>query len=338
MCKPAIKPEPDVAATDRLADSDAMTAPLNPAESEPPALEPVEPARLAVADPAPFQIEGQGQAAPATPLVFASPHSGRLYPQEMMAASILDASAIRRSEDALVDALVAPAAGHGAVVITAAYARAYIDVNREPYDLDPSMFEDELPPFARGRSARVAAGLGSIARIVAEGQEIYGRKLTFADAKRRIETVHAPYHAALESLIAEAIARFGAAVLIDWHSMPSAAARTLGQSGDFGGAGVCDLVLGDRFGSACAPQITTLVERELEAMGYRVARNAPYAGGYTTEFYGRPHDHVHALQVEINRALYLNEATLEPHRGFVRLKRDLVRVFAALAAMPLKGL
>jgi len=288
--------------------------------------------------PAPFQVDGRGESAPRTPLVFASPHSGRLYPQEMMAASTLDAEAIRRSEDVLVDALVLGAAAHGAVVITAAYARAYIDVNREPYDLDPSMFEDELPAFARGRSARVAAGLGSIARIVAEGQEIYSRKLTFADAARRIDSVHAPYHAALEGLIAEATAQFGAAVLIDWHSMPSAAARTLGQSGDFGGAGVCDLVLGDRFGSACAPQITALVEHELEAMGYRVARNAPYAGGYTTEFYGRPRSHVHALQVEINRALYLNETTLEPHAGFERLKHDLERVFTALAALPLKGL
>jgi N-formylglutamate amidohydrolase len=290
------------------------------------------------ARPAPFQISGRGDAAPRTPLVFASPHSGRLYPQEMMAASVLDAETIRRSEDALVDALVLGATDHGAVVITAAYARAYIDVNREPYDLDPSMFEDELPAFARGRSARVAAGLGSIARIVAEGQEIYSRKLTFADAARRIDTVHAPYHAALEMLIKEAMNAFGAAILIDWHSMPSAAARTLGQSGDFGVAGTCDLVLGDRFGSACAPQITALVERELEAMGYRVARNAPYAGGYTTEFYGRPRAHVHALQVEINRALYLNEATLEPHAGFERLRHDLERVFAALATLPLKGL
>jgi N-formylglutamate amidohydrolase len=249
----------------------------------------------------------------------------------MMAASVLDAAAIRRSEDALVDGLVTGAARHGATVITAAYARAYLDVNREPYDLDPSMFEDELPAFARGRSARVAAGLGSIARIVAEGQEIYGRKLTFAEAASRIETVHTPYHAALRALIAEAKAGFGAAVLVDWHSMPSAAAQTLGQSGDIRGAGVCDMVLGDRFGSACDARLIALVERELEALGYRVTRNAPYAGGYTTEFYGRPRDGVHALQIEINRALYLNEATLEPHEGFARLRADLERVFAALA-------
>src|SRR5208282_5372133 len=124
------------------------------------------------------------------------------------------------------------ATSYGASVIAAAYARAYIDVNREPYELDASMFEDELPDFARGQSARVAAGLGSIARIVAEGQEIYGRKLTFAEAAHRIETVHRPYHAALEALLAKAQRRFGVAVLVDWHSMPAAAARTPGGSGD----------------------------------------------------------------------------------------------------------
>jgi N-formylglutamate amidohydrolase len=280
-----------------------------------------------------FVVHRAGDA-PASPLVFASPHSGRHYPLDMMAASLLDASAIRLSEDALVDELILGAVDHGATVITAAYARAYIDVNREPYELDATMFEDELPDFARGRSARVAAGLGSIARIVAEGHEIYARKLTFAEASRRIEMVHRPYHDALEDLLAQARARFGAAVLVDWHSMPAAAARTYGQSGDQGigmsGAGVLDLVLGDRFGAACAPAITTLVERELEAMGYRVARNAPYAGGYTTEFYGKPASHTHALQIEINRGLYLDEATLEPREGFGRLKRDLEKVFAAL--------
>jgi N-formylglutamate amidohydrolase len=266
-----------------------------------------------------------------SPLVFASPHSGRLYPQDMMAASALDAAAIRRSEDAFVDVLIAGALGHGASIIQAGYARAYVDVNREPYELDPSMFEDELPDFARGRSARVAAGLGSIARIVAEGQEIYARKLTFEEARKRIEAVHQPYHVALEAMMTQACTQFGLAVLVDWHSMPSAAARTLGQSGDPRTAGHCDLVLGDRFGSACHGAITDAVEHELEAMGYRVARNAPYAGGFTTEFYGRPPRRRHALQIEINRALYLDEASLKPHIGFDRLKGDLDRVFAALA-------
>jgi len=282
--------------------------------------------------PAPFSIRRPAPEAMG-PLVFASPHSGRLYPKDMMAASALDAASIRRSEDALVDGLIDAATGFGACVIAAAYARAYIDVNREPYELDASMFEDELPDFARGRSARVAAGLGSIARIVAEGQEIYARKLTFAEAAQRIETVHRPYHAALDGLLSDARAKFGMALLIDWHSMPQAAARTLGQSGDVAGQGSCDLVLGDRFGAACAPRITALVEAEFEAMGYRVARNAPYAGGYTTEFYGRPQAGLHALQVEINRSLYLDEATLEPHEGYARLQKDLERVFAALARL-----
>jgi N-formylglutamate amidohydrolase len=283
-------------------------------------------------DAAPFSVRRPGPDVIA-PLVFASPHSGRLYPKDMMAASALDAASIRRSEDALVDGLIDSATSYGASVIAAAYARAYIDVNREPYELDASMFEDELPDFARGRSARVAAGLGSIARIVAEGQEIYARKLTFAEAAQRIEAVHRPYHAALEGLLGEAKAQFGLALMVDWHSMPQAAARTLAQSGDFAAQGSCDLVLGDRFGAACAPRITALVEAEFEAMGYRVARNAPYAGGYTTEFYGRPQAGVHALQVEINRSLYLDEATLEPHEGYARLQKDLERVFGALARL-----
>ena len=171
----------------------------------------------------------------------------------------------------------------------------------------------------------------NIARIVAEGQEIYARKLTFAEASHRIDTVHQPYHAALGGLLREATGQFGLAVLVDWHSMPSAAARTLGSSGDFAGAGSCDLVLGDRFGTACDGAITDAVERALEACGYRVTRNAPYAGGYTTEFYGRPSRRRHALQIEINRALYLDEASLKPHIGFSRLKADLEGVFAALA-------
>jgi N-formylglutamate amidohydrolase len=263
-------------------------------------------------------------------LVFASPHSGRDYPAELMAAAALDAAAIRRSEDAFVDELIASGPAYGASVITARYARAFIDVNREPYELDPAMFEDELPDFARARTARVAAGLGSIARVVGEGQEIYRRKLTFAEARRRIEGAHQPYHRALAGLIEAVRDRHGRVALIDWHSMPSAASGLNGPY-DRPRRG-CDIVLGDRFGSACAPELTRLAERQLEAMGYRVARNAPYAGGYTTEFYGRPGEGVHALQIEINRAVYLDEATLTPTVGFARLKRDIERLGRILAA------
>ena len=258
-----------------------------------------------------------------TPFVFASPHSGRLYPTDMMPA--LDEAAIRRSEDAYVDTLAASGPRYGAPLIAARYARAYIDVNREPYELDPAMFEDELPAFARGLTPRVAAGLGSIARVVGEGQEIYARKLTFAEGARRIDTVHAPYHAALAALVAEAKAAFGFCILIDWHSMPSAAAA----SGARGRRG-CDFVLGDRYGAACSGAVAHAVERELEAMDYAVARNAPYAGGHTTEVYGKPNHQVHALQIEINRGLYLNERTLKRHGGFDRLARDLDRLVQTL--------
>ena len=268
---------------------------------------------------------------PPTPLVFASPHSGRLYPDDMMAAAALDAHSIRRSEDALVDALIGSAPELGAAVIAARFARAYIDLNREAFELDPAMFADELPDFARARTARVAAGLGAIARIVSEGQEIYARKLTFAEARARIEQAHRPYHAALERLIGEAHAAHGFAILIDWHSMPSAAARA-------GRDRPSDMVLGDRFGAACAGVLTQKVERELERLGYRVARNSPYAGGYTTEHYGRPARRIHALQIEINRGLYLDEVTLQPTRGFARLQADLEALTRALAAADWSGL
>ena len=278
-----------------------------------------------------FRLTRPPVGAPTGALVFASPHSGRIYPERLMAASRLDRERIRRSEDAHVDRLIETAPDHGAPVLAARLARAWLDLNRDPWELDQAMFEDELPPYARGRSARVAAGLGCIARTVGEGEEIYRRKLTFAEALTRVEQVHRPYHAALQALVSEARRSSGAAVLIDWHSMPSAATRQ-------GGAGAgCDVVLGDRHGAACAPAVSRLVETSLQAMGYRVARNAPYAGGYTTEHYGRPARRVHALQVEINRALYMDEATLAPSAGFAPLRADLERLFAALAATDWAG-
>ena len=260
-----------------------------------------------------------------TPLIFASPHSGRFYPKRLMRAAVLDAEAIRRSEDVLVDDLISSARTSKIPLLTASYVRAFIDVNREPYELDQSMFSDQLPDFASIRTARVAAGLGSIARVVAEGQEIYREKLLFAEAKERIETVHHPYHDRLKALISSALNAFGMAVLIDWHSMPSAAA-----GGDARHAPP-DVVLGDRFGAACAPLVTELLERQLRHHGYRVARNTPYAGGYTTEFYGRPSRGIHAVQIELNRQLYLDEKTLLPHEGFGALKERLGETIAALA-------
>jgi N-formylglutamate amidohydrolase len=288
-------------------------------------------APAAILEAAPYRVARPDAAPDATPVICASPHSGRIYPLAMMAASQLDRRAIRRSEDAHVDELIAAAPAFGHTLIAAQFARAFIDVNREPWELDPAMFEDELPAFAKARTARVAAGLGAIARIVCEGQEIYARKLTFAEAEGRVRQVHQPYHAALAALIAETKASRGLAILIDWHSMPAAAAA--GRSGE-----PCDFVLGDRFGSACSSAVAGLVERELGAMGYRIARNAPYAGGYTTEHYGRPGRKVHALQIEISRALYFNERDLQLTAGFTALRRDLDRLFATLAAQDWTGL
>ena len=272
-----------------------------------------------------FEVDFPPAGQPLRALVFGSPHSGRIYPEAFMAATDLDAHAIRGSEDAFVDRLIESAPGHGIPVINARFARAYIDVNREPWELDPRMFEDELPSFARARSARVTAGLGAIARIVREGQEIYARKLTFAEAEERVNGVHAPYHAALAGLIERARAGRGLAILLDWHSMPSEASGLdcVGPK--------ADIVLGDRFGAACSPAIARLIEREIAALGYRVARNTPYAGGYTTEHYGKPRSGVHALQIEISRRLYLDEGAMIPSEGYGVLRRNLDRLFGALA-------
>ncbi|WP_442958108.1 N-formylglutamate amidohydrolase [Phenylobacterium sp.] len=258
-----------------------------------------------------------GDGAPATPLVFASPHSGRLYPEDMNPA--LDALCIRRSEDARVDDLVGDGPAFGAPLLRALTARAYLDVNRDPAELDPRLFGEALPDDARALSPRVAAGLGVVARVASGGVEIYDRRLSLAEGLARIDRVHRPYHDALSRLLARARAAHGLAVLIDWHSMPASAAPGV------------DFVLGDRFGAACSPALTAAVERMLGEAGYRTARNAPFAGGYTTEHYGRPHQRTHALQVEINRGLYLDEARLEPHGGFAGLRETLGRVIARLA-------
>lgn len=274
----------------------------------------------------PQGVDPEGGDPPPTPLVFASPHSGRLYPPDMMAAARLTAQDLRGSEDAFVDNLIASAPALGVCVIRARLARAYIDLNRDAWELDPTMFEDALPDFVQTRTARVAAGLGAIARVAGEGRPIYARKLTFAEAKGRIETAHRPYHDTLDRLLAQARNAHGLAILVDWHSMPAAAARGHRARG----GGPCDIVLGDRFGAACGPKLTALMEKTLEGLGYRVARNTPYAGGYTTEHYGRPNRRTHAIQVEINRALYMNETTREPTEGLARLKADIESVTAHL--------
>ena len=261
----------------------------------------------------------------ALPFVFNTPHSGAIYPESFLAASRLDALALRRSEDAHVDRLFAPVVGLGAPLMRANFPRAYLDVNREPYELDPRMFVGRLPPFANTRSMRVAGGLGTVPRIVADGQEIYRERLPVEDALGRIEQLYKPYHRMLRGLIQRTARAFGNAVLVDCHSMPSS---SLGREE----ASHIDIVLGDRFGTACAPALVEGFEHHFRARGLRVVRNKPYAGGFITEHYGEPNLARHTLQIEINRALYMNERTLALTEGFPDLVATLTAVVAAVAA------
>ncbi len=283
-----------------------------------------EPAASATIDP-PFAVIAPPQLTAAA--VFASPHSGSNYPPGFVKASRLDALSLRRSEDAFVDELFAAAPAHGAPLLKAFFPRAFIDPNREPWELDPAMFADVLPPYVNGASPRVSAGLGTIARVVANGAEIYRGKLNFADARVRIETLYRPYHQQLDQLIEAAHARFGRALLIDCHSMPSVG----GPMDRDPGKRRVDFVLGDCFGASCAPAVMNGVESFLKARGYAVARNTPYAGGFTTRHYGRPDRNRHTLQIEINRGLYMDEQRIERSAGFAALKRSLDALIAEVA-------
>ena len=257
----------------------------------------------------------------AMPLVFASPHSGRAYPESFVAAARLDPVALRRSEDGFVDELFAAASEHGAPLLAATFPRVFCDVNREPWELDPGMFDEPLPSWVNTASPRVGAGLGTIARVVATGEAVYRRKLTFREAEERIRRFWQPYHAALAALIAETRAEFGCCLLIDCHSMPTHPAQA-GNPPDF--------VLGDAHGTSCAPRATRLVEEALGDMGYRIRRNDPYAGGYVTRHYGRPREGVHALQIEVSRPLYMDEARIERLPGMAGLQADLTRLIGVL--------
>ncbi len=249
------------------------------------------------------------------PFVFASPHSGRDYPSAFVKASRLDPIRLRRSEDSFVDELFAGVPDVGAPLLAARYPRAYVDPNREAYELDPSMFDEKLPDYVTTNSVRVSAGLGTIARVVTNGDEIYRRKLTFAEVKWRIENVYKPYHAALQQLISETKDVFGKCILVDCHSMPS----TGGPLEDDPGLKRVDIVLGNNHGTTCAPELMNFVDERLSGLGLRVRRNNPYSGGYTTRYYGRPRQNVHTLQIEINRALYMNEVRIRKHEGFAEL-------------------
>ncbi|MEN6542740.1 N-formylglutamate amidohydrolase [Parvibaculum sp.] len=268
-------------------------------------------------------------AKPRIPFVFSSPHSGRIYTEAFIAASNLDAMTLRRSEDSFIEEVFSGVVPLGAPLLHARFPRAYLDANREPYELDPAMFTDPLPPHVNTRSLRVAGGLGTIARVVAESTEIYRAPLSYAEAERRIRLLYMPFHEALRSLLEEAHEQFGWALLVDCHSMPSAGA----PNEDDRGASRPDIVLGDRYGTSCASEITEAAEGLLRRLGYRVARNNPYAGGFNTEHYGRPQAGLHALQIEINRALYMDETRLERGAGFAKLQADMTAFASELAGL-----
>lgn len=265
-----------------------------------------------------------------SPLVFSSPHSGRVYPARFLAAAKLDAASLRRSEDAYVDELFASASGVGAPLLRAHFPRAYLDLNREPYELDPKLFDGPLPQFANTRSLRVAAGLGTIPRVVADAREIYAGRLQVDEALRRIEALYKPYHAALRGLMERAQERFGVAVLVDCHSMPSTSAREASFATRAEKRRL-DFVIGDRYGASASPGVVDGVEERLRARGYNVQRNRPYAGGFITEHFGRPAAGWHALQIEVSRGLYMDEATLEKSVRFASVVADLAEVVAGLA-------
>jgi N-formylglutamate deformylase len=240
------------------------------------------------------------------PFVLASPHSGRLYPSTFLAQSRLAGISLRRSEDAYVDELFGGMVDRGVPLLAARFPRAYVDANRSSDELDPDMFDSPLGLPVNAASPRVSAGLGAVPRLIRDGAEIYQTRLSANDAVQRLSRLHSPYHAALAKLVQETFDRFGTAVVIDCHSMPSVNAAP-------------DIVLGDRYGTAAAHPLLRCAEQALLAAGFKVARNVPYAGGYTTSIYGRPAKAIHALQIEVNRALYLDEERITPNPRFDRV-------------------
>lgn len=263
--------------------------------------------------------------------VFSSPHSGRDYPASLTQTSRLPLLQLRSSEDAFVDELFAAAPAAGAPLLAARAPRAWVDLNRGPEDLDPAL----IAGAARGaQNPRIAAGLGVIPRVVGEGRAIIEGKLSLAEAVQRIDTAWRPFHARLATLLRESRTLFGMAVLFDCHSMPhdalNAAPATRGRRPN--------VILGDRFGAACDRWLIDTAADAFADAGFLVARNTPFAGGYITQTYGRPRQDVHALQIEIDRALYMDEARVARHGGFGEVAERIAAVTRALAAIAPRAL
>jgi N-formylglutamate amidohydrolase len=288
----------------------------------------------------PFGVAGGEKTAPAHcetggeyALVFAFPHSGRTYPQAFVEASRLEARGLRVTEDAFVDDLIGFDGGlseaPGVWAIRANYARAFVDVNRHPLELDPRLISGTLPKGSLSQTQKVKNGFGVIPRCLTPDAEIYKASISVAEASRRIDVLHRPYHEQLQALLFEARHDMGVkrVALLDWHSMPSSALKTLNALGR--GA---DIVLGDLYGESCSPRLLGAVKAGFEREGFKVALNMPFAGGYTTQHYGAPAKGIEALQIEINRSLYMNERTIEPNEAFEAVKARLRRCVRHLKA------
>ena len=257
------------------------------------------------------------------PLVLSSPHSGDIYPPSLLKALRLHPSQLRCLEDGWVDRLFGCATGFGAPLLRARFARAYVDPNREAFELDPELFTGPLPAYVNAASAKARAGLGTIPSRVG-GKAIYRTRLEFGEAERRIRLAYWPYHEALQGLLAQAQEEFGVVLLLDCHSMPSFAANGAPQET------LVDFALGDRFGRSCAPAVVERAESLLRGKGFRVARNRPYAGGHITARYGRPDTGVHALQIEVRRGLFMEERTRAPTAALPELELVLRELLSEL--------
>ncbi len=259
-------------------------------------------------------------------VIFASPHSGNIYPAEFLRASQLDEVSIRSSEDAFVDQLFEPAPEYGSPLLVAQAPRAFVDFNRSPDELDPALIEGAR---RQGQNPRVASGLGVIPRVVANGRAIYSEKLSMTEARLRIDNYWRPYHAALQSLLGETHRSFGEAILIDCHSMPHEAmdgvARRSGRSPE--------IVLGDRFGAAAGNEIVDRIESAFSSAGLTVSRNAPFAGAYVAQAYGRPSRHQHAVQIEIDRSVYMDEKSVSRNSNFSAFKAQLGNVIREIVSV-----
>lgn len=266
-----------------------------------------------------------------TSVVFASPHSGRHYSKAFMTQTVLDPLEIRSSEDAFIDLLVGCATGFGAPLIHAHYPRAYLDLNRASDELDPAVVENVR---SVAHNPRILSGLGVIPRVVANGRAIYRGKLPLTEAKARIEHVWRPYHTRLQDVLTDTRVKFGEVILMDMHSMPHEASDSVSQTN----IARPEVVLGDRFGTAADHEIMERVESVFLNAGLKVSRNAPFAGAYIVQNYGRPSQHQHALQIEIDRSLYMNERYVRPNENFDKFQKLMTQVVCELTNIGRKSL